>query len=163
MTSTLSKLNELNKKYFNLFCKLFSANHIKENLYIAYAGLQLPKFSKWLQDFNKAIGLMRAGVNFINVFLEAFTRTDSKSPKDTDDLTVNFVLLGPAFVKAAHKTMMKSSPDAYLSTHFTAIDHLIMFLKEQLVKFVEDKPIHKLDHCSRCYKTSFPCFPNFAI
>jgi hypothetical protein len=35
--------------------------HIKENLYISYAGLLLQKYSPWKRDFNIAIAQMRAG------------------------------------------------------------------------------------------------------
>ena len=37
--------------------------HIKENLYISYAGLLLQKYSPWTRDFNLAIAQMRAGNN----------------------------------------------------------------------------------------------------
>jgi len=41
------------------------------------------------------------GFNFINILQEAFTRTDPKSVKKTDSLTVLFALSGSARVKAA--------------------------------------------------------------
>jgi hypothetical protein len=47
------------------------------------------------------------GLIFINVLLTAFTRADPKRYKDTDDLTVFFMLLGSMSVKAANKMLVK--------------------------------------------------------
>jgi len=41
---------------------------------------------------------------------EAFTLLDPESVKKIDNLTVNFMHLGSAHVKAAHKTLMKWTP-----------------------------------------------------
>jgi len=49
-----------------------------------------------------------AEVNFTNILLEAFTRADPKSAKKTYDLTVFFVLLGSAHIKALCKMFGKS-------------------------------------------------------
>ncbi len=46
------------------------------------------------------------GVNFINILCAAFTCEDPKVQKDTDNLTVFFVFLGSASIKAAHKMLM---------------------------------------------------------
>jgi len=40
----------------------------------------------------------------------AFTYTDPKSVKDTDDLTVFFTLSGSMSIKAARKTLVKLTP-----------------------------------------------------
>jgi hypothetical protein len=45
---------------FLIFC-LFSSRHLKDNLYISYAGIYIPKYSVWKKDFNRAIAAMRAG------------------------------------------------------------------------------------------------------
>ncbi len=50
------------------------------------------------------------GVNFINIFLAAFTHKDPKIVKKTDSLTVLFVLLGSALVQATHKMLLKLTP-----------------------------------------------------
>jgi hypothetical protein len=49
------------------------------------------------------------GVNFVNVLCTAFMLSDPKSVKDTDDLTVFFMLLGSGStsVKAVCRTLMK--------------------------------------------------------
>ncbi len=51
------------------------------------------------------------GVDFINVLLAAFMPPDPNSTKKTDSLIVFFALLGSARVKAAHKMLMKLTPD----------------------------------------------------
>ena len=51
-----------------------------------------------------------SGLNFINVLREAFTHTDPKSVKDTDDLTVFFTLSWSVSIKAAPKTLVKLTP-----------------------------------------------------
>ena len=53
---------------------------------------------------------LKSGVNFIKVLHAAFARTDPKSEKKTDSLTVFFVLLGSTQVKAACKTLMNLTP-----------------------------------------------------
>jgi len=50
-------------------------------------------------------------VNFVNVLRAAFTCTDPKSPKKTDDLTVFFALLVSSCVKGARRMLMKLTPD----------------------------------------------------
>jgi len=47
---------------------------------------------------------------FINILLPAFTLTDPKSVKKIENLTVFFMLLGSALIKAVHRTLMKLSP-----------------------------------------------------
>ncbi len=54
----------------------------------------------------------RPGLNFINVLCTAFTPADPKSIKDTNDLTVFFMLLGSTCTKAAHRTLVKLTPGA---------------------------------------------------
>jgi len=44
-------------------------------------------------------------VNFNNILQAAFTRTDPKSAKKTDNLTVFFAHLGSVHVKAARKNV----------------------------------------------------------
>jgi len=46
-------------------------------------------------------------VNFINILQAAFTCADSKRAKKTDSLTVFFVRLGSASVKAVYRSLMK--------------------------------------------------------
>jgi len=50
------------------------------------------------------------GVNFTNIFTLSFYARRSRKRKKTDDLTVFFMLLGTASVKAVHRTLMKSTP-----------------------------------------------------
>jgi hypothetical protein len=47
----------------------------------------------------------------VNVYIAAFTQADSKSAKKTNSLTVFFVLLGSAHLKAVHKLLVKSTQD----------------------------------------------------
>ena len=51
------------------------------------------------------------GANFINILRASFTPTDPKSTKKLLDLTVFFMFLGSELVKAAHRTLMKLTPD----------------------------------------------------
>ncbi len=52
------------------------------------------------------------GVNFINVLRAAFTRADPESAKKTVKLSVFFALSGSVkSVKAAHRTLVKLTPD----------------------------------------------------
>jgi len=51
-----------------------------------------------------------AELNFTNVLRAAFTLVDPKSIKKIDNLTVFFMLLGSAHVKAVRRTLMKLSP-----------------------------------------------------
>jgi len=46
-------------------------------------------------------------VNFTNILLEAFTCADPKTTKKNDSLTVFFVLLESAHVKASSKMLVK--------------------------------------------------------
>jgi hypothetical protein len=50
------------------------------------------------------------GFDFTNILLAAFTRADHKNTKQTDNLTVFFVLLGYAGLKAARKHVGKNDP-----------------------------------------------------
>ncbi len=52
----------------------------------------------------------KAGLNFINDLRTAFTLVDPKSIKDTDDLTVFFMLSGSTSAKAVHRMLMKLTP-----------------------------------------------------
>ena len=52
----------------------------------------------------------RAGVNFINMLMRNFYPRRSRKHKKLLDLTVFFVLLGPACVKAARKMLVKLTP-----------------------------------------------------
>jgi len=47
------------------------------------------------------------GVNFTNIIRAAFPRADPKSAKNNVKLSVFFVLLGSAHIKAACKMLMK--------------------------------------------------------
>ncbi len=59
--------------------------------------------------------LYKAGVNFTNIFTLSFYARRSQKHKKTDDLTVFFTLLGPASIKAIHRTLMKLSPGPIIS------------------------------------------------
>ena len=50
------------------------------------------------------------GVNFTNILCAAFTRKDTKSAKKQLELTVFFVLLGSAHVKAGCRMLVKLTP-----------------------------------------------------
>jgi len=63
------------------------------------------------KNFKYSSQVIKSSINFTNILLEAFTSTDPKRAKKTDGLTVFFALLGPAHVKAAHKILVKSTPD----------------------------------------------------
>jgi len=51
-----------------------------------------------------------AGFNFINVLRAAFTLADSECAKRLSNCQCCLALLGPASVKAAHKTSVKLTP-----------------------------------------------------
>jgi len=55
------------------------------------------------------------GVNFTNILQAVFVHKDSKSAKDTDDLTV-FECLRSACLKAASKTLVKLTPGLRIKT-----------------------------------------------
>ncbi len=57
-------------------------------------------------------------VNFINVLQAAFTLTDPKSAKKTDNLTVFFALLGSSGAKAACKMLEKLAKRCQFYQHF---------------------------------------------
>jgi len=54
----------------------------------------------------------RPGVNFTIILLQAFTSTDPKSAKKTDNLTVFFALLVSALINALSITLVKLIPEA---------------------------------------------------
>jgi len=59
-----------------------------------------------------------SGVNFTNILCAAFMRTDPKSAKNTDSLTVFFCTFGIcAHVKAACKTLMKLTAELVKRAH----------------------------------------------
>jgi len=51
------------------------------------------------------------GLDFTYILCSAFTFADPKSAKNIDCLTAFFALLGSVQVKAAHKMLMKLTPD----------------------------------------------------
>ena len=51
------------------------------------------------------------GVNFIKVYTSSFYKWRSQNCKKLQDLTVSFALLGSAHIKAAHKMLLKLTPD----------------------------------------------------
>ena len=53
----------------------------------------------------------RSGVNFTITQRAAFKRTDPKSAKKTVKLSSFIALLGSARLKAAHRTLVKLTPD----------------------------------------------------
>jgi hypothetical protein len=57
------------------------------------------------------LGNRSSVVNFINNIQTAFSCSDPKCVKKTDNFTVFFVLLGSTSVKAACRTLMKLNPD----------------------------------------------------
>jgi len=62
---------------------------------------------------SKNIVKLTPRLNFISVPCTAFTRADPESVKDTDDLNY-FTLLGSSSVKAAHKTLVKLTPESWI-------------------------------------------------
>ena len=54
------------------------------------------------------------GFNFTNVLRAAFTRANPKSAKKTVKLSSFFALLGSTSAKAAHRTLVKLTPDRLL-------------------------------------------------
>ncbi len=54
---------------------------------------------------------LTTGVNFTNILHKAFTRSDPKSAKETDSLTLFFAQLGSARAKAALKMLVISTLD----------------------------------------------------
>jgi len=68
-------------------------------------------------------------VNFINVLRAAFVQADPKSVKKTDNLTVFYTLLGSEHSKAAHRTLMKLTPNFCLQANLLGAICLNHFLK----------------------------------
>jgi len=62
----------------------------------------------------------RSGVNFINILRAAFGRTDNRSAKKADNLTVFLALLGSAGIKAACRMLMKMTPGVNFVNILTA-------------------------------------------
>jgi len=54
---------------------------------------------------------LSSGVNFINILRAAFTCADTKSAKNTENLTAFFALSGSRCVKAALNVLVKFTPD----------------------------------------------------
>ncbi len=54
---------------------------------------------------------LATGVNFTNILCAAFIHEDPKCAKKTDNLYVIFALLGSAWVNAACKMLVKSTPE----------------------------------------------------
>ena len=59
----------------------------------------------------KMLVKLTPGVNFTNVLQAAFTSADPKSTKKTVKLSSFIALLGFAHVKAAHRMLVKLTPD----------------------------------------------------
>jgi hypothetical protein len=57
------------------------------------------------------VGLEQAGVNFTNILHKAFKQQRSQKHKNTVKPSVFYVLLGSARLKAACRTLIKSTPD----------------------------------------------------
>jgi len=86
-----------------------------------------------------------SGLNFINVLREAFTHTDPKSVKDTDDLTVFFTLSWSVSIKAAPKTLVKLTPVLlYLWTCRSVLHECMRFVWQ-----VDAAAVHYLYYQSR--------------
>jgi hypothetical protein len=60
---------------------------------------------------HKMLVKLTTGVNFTNILHKAFTRSDPKSAKETDSLTLFFAQLGSARAKAALKMLVISTLD----------------------------------------------------
>ena len=81
-----------------------------------YADHRMPTWQReiaaevWLKLAEIKLKKMRYGVHFINVFRHSFYLSRSRKCKKLLDLTVFFVLLGSASIKAAHKIMVKLTP-----------------------------------------------------
>ncbi len=62
-----------------------------------------------------ATGHWEPQLEVVNMFSAAFTRTDPKSAKKTDSLTVFFALLGSASVKGELNMLMKFNLEIFTS------------------------------------------------
>jgi len=60
-------------------------------------------------------------INFTNILHAAFTYADLKSTKNKVKLSVLYVLLGSACVKAAHKMLVKSTPGLECGNHILSM------------------------------------------
>jgi len=74
------------------------------------------------------------GLNFINILRAAFARPDPERAKKTNNLTVYFALLGYACAKAAHRMLMKLTPERY--------DAQVFILNNQNVVSIFNKFLH---------------------
>jgi hypothetical protein len=58
----------------------------------------------------------RVGLNFNNILCTAFTLVDPESIKNTVKSFVSFTLSGSTGAKAAHRTLMKLTPEGWVET-----------------------------------------------
>jgi len=72
--------------------------------------LKVVKICDTVGSTRVTVRMSTAGVNFINVLCTAFTLVDPKSVKKIGNLTVFFMLLGSARVKAVHRMLVKLTP-----------------------------------------------------
>jgi len=104
------------------FCMKKLPPHTKIRFYLFFLRL----LKNWRQN-------ARRGVNFTNILRTSFTHTDLKSTKNTVRPSVFFVLLGFAFVKAAHKMLVKSTPGFVCVRMYTLVHlcYVCMYGKSQ--------------------------------
>jgi hypothetical protein len=71
-----------------------------------------------------------SGVNFTNILQAAFALVDPKSVKKIENLTVVFMPLGSAHVKAVRRTLMKLCPDRVRKTNQIAFIDMSFAVKD---------------------------------
>jgi len=76
-----------------------------------YVRKKLPKRHSYKKSVQKMLMKLTVGVDFTNLLQEPFTLKDFKTQKDTDDLTVFLHFRDLRKVQAAHKTLVKSTPE----------------------------------------------------
>jgi len=80
------------------------------NFFYAHVAGEKPKQCAYKKFVSKILMKLTTGLNFTNILQVAFMSTDPKSTKNTVNLSVNFVLLGYACLKAVCKMLVKSTP-----------------------------------------------------
>ena len=87
---------------------------------------------KYFQQFKKR----RPGVNFINMLTCSFYPCRSQKCKNLQDLTIFFALFGPAWIKGAHRMLMKSTSGVD-PTNFVFLHFLIFAVKLECLLHME--------------------------
>ncbi len=106
---------------FSLFYYLFHMRNAKCNFSYKRENWNAFAIISWLVECSQAREKHEKQISIkVNILLAAFARADPKSTKKTDNLTIFVAHLGFVCVKAAHRMLVKWTPDFDKSQHFTS-------------------------------------------